>query len=393
MNMHMGFARLLAAITVALMACTASAAIDTPSKVKNSALDVLVHDVCKKDIVLLGEDANHGSGKTFAVKTQLVRQLIEQCHFSAVIFESQVYDFIDLQHAFDGKAATPKMVGAAIGGLWSKASASASLVDYLFRQARDGRVTLAGIDPQVGGATQRYTQQQLPAVLALHLDGARRTVCEAEFARLTTWQYDDTTQYDDATRVRLRSCLTDIRAAVTDHKASRETVEAEHMASNLLHYLDMADGNEFNVRDRAMFDNLRWQLSRLPKRAKVIVWCASVHAVKAAMPGSDDIPMGRYLHDAYKSRAAVIGFSAWSGSFGRPGRTATVLDTASPQSLEGRVFASDGIADDIRYVDHAQLAHFGTITARALNYRQSESASWATLLDGLVVLREEQPLQ
>ena len=389
--------RILAAIAVAFAACNAttangSGAATTAAGQTGNALDALVHDVCKKDIVLLGEDANHGSGRTFAVKTQLVRRLVEQCHFDAVVFESQVYDFIDLQHAFDRKTATAEQVGAAIGGLWSKASASKPLVDYLFRQARTGRVTLAGIDPQIGGATQLYTQQQLPAVLARHLAGSSRTACEAELARLTNWQYDDTTRYDDATRTRLRACLTEIRAAITEQSASREMLEAEHMASNLLRYLDMASGNEFDVRDRAMFDNLEWQIARLPKGTKVLVWCASVHAAKAAMPDTEGTPMGRYIHDAYSDRAAAIGFSARSGSFGRPGKTPTVLDTTAQESLESRVFASDGNTDDFRYVDQAKLARFGAITARALNYRQPQAANWATLLDGVVVLREEQPL-
>lgn len=53
----------------------------------------------------------------------------------------------------------------------------------------------------------------------------------------------------------------------------------------------MADGNVFNVRGHAMFDNLAWHLSHLPKNAKVIVWCATVHAVKGAMPNSTNVPM------------------------------------------------------------------------------------------------------
>jgi len=379
----------LAALGLALAACIPSAARGSE---ESAALDAVIRDVCQKDIILLGEDANHGSGKTLEIKTRLVRKLVEECHFSAVFFESQIYDFIDLQHAFDDKTAVPDHVAATIGGLWSKASESAPLVDYLFRQARGGRITLAGIDPQIGGATQRYSQHRLPAALALHLTGARRTTCETELTRLTNWQYDDTNRYDGIARARLRGCLTDIQSATSRHASGNRTAaEAGQMTVNLLRYLDMADGHEFNVRDRAMFDNFGWQLSRLPKGAKVIVWSATVHAVKNAMPNGADVPMGYHVHQAYGDRAAAIGFTALTGSFGRPGKTPTALDTATPQSLEGRVFAQGN--GDIRYVDRAQLTEFGSIQARALNYRKSEPAHWATLLDGVIVLREEQPMQ
>ncbi len=62
----------------------------------HNELDSIVTDICNKKIVLLGEDANHGSGKTMEVKIALIRRLIEECKFSAVFFESPVYEFLIL---------------------------------------------------------------------------------------------------------------------------------------------------------------------------------------------------------------------------------------------------------------------------------------------------------
>lgn len=80
-------------------------------------LDRLVKDVCGKQVVLLGEDANHGAGRTLELKVELVERLIQECGFSGVFFESQVYDFVDLQRAIDSKNATPEQLADAIGGL------------------------------------------------------------------------------------------------------------------------------------------------------------------------------------------------------------------------------------------------------------------------------------
>lgn len=389
MNMRMPASSFLLASALALCACAVSARETQKTLDRDRALDALVKDVCGKQLALLGEDANHASGATLALKVELVKRLVNQCNYSAVMFESQIYDFIELQHAIDAKTATSEQVNATIGGLWSKAAETAPLVEFLHSNAMAGRIKLGGLDPQVGGATQRYTQQQLPAVLARSLPVARRKVCETEFTRLTNWQYDDTIQYDATTRARLRDCLAGIQASITQRKADHTAREAHLMASNLLRYLDMSDGNDFNVRGHAMFDNLVWNLSRLPKHAKVIVWCATVHAVKGQMPNSTDTSMGALVHAKFRDRAAAIGFTALAGSIGKPGKPPTLLHAASAESLEGRVFADTG--SDIRYLDNRQLAGFGAVVARPLNYRKSELADWAILLDGLIVLREEQP--
>lgn len=353
------------------------------------ALDALVADVCHRQLVLLGEDANHGSGATLALKVDLVQRLVTECNYSAVLFESQLYDFLDLQLAIAARTATPDQVRSVIGGLWSKARETATLAEFLHGRAMEGRLTLGGLDPQVGGATQRYSQQRLPAALAAYLSEPRAQACETEIARLTNYRYDDSISYDSATRARLRRCVTEIQGGIASRSTAPAAREAAVMATNLLHYLDMSDGDAFNVRDRAMFENLRWHLSQLPAGARVIVWCATVHATKSPRQGTTEMPLGTLVHDAFGDRAAAIGFSALAGSYGRPGRPAAVLDTAPPSSLEGRALA--GFDGDARFLDRRALAAFGTVVGRALNYRKPEPADWATLLDGVVVLREERP--
>lgn len=355
------------------------------------ALDALVRDVCDRRIVLLGEDANHGSGATLAIKVELVKRLVNECHYSAVLFESQLYDFLDLEHAVAARTATPALVSDAIGGLWSKAGETRELAEYVLEQAKGGRVTLGGLDPQVGGATQRYTQQQLPTDLAAHLAGERAKTCETEIARLTNYRYNDSVAYDAATRARLRSCVRDIQATIASRRQSPAAREVAAMSANLLHFLDMSDGNAFNVRDRAMFENLRWYLGRLPDDARIIVWCATVHAVKGATGDGTNVPLGAFVHQAFGDRAAAIGFSALGGSYGRPGRAATLLDEAPPASLEAR--AMDGLAGEARYLDRRALASYRRVVGRALNYRKLEGAEWSMLLDGVLVLREERPQQ
>jgi erythromycin esterase-like protein len=360
------------AILLALAAKPASAA----------ELDRLVADACHKPVVLLGEDAGHGSGATLATKVDLVERLVDDCGFDAVFFESQVYDFVALEDAFAAKTATADQLADAIGGLWSTTAESDRLVAYLFGKAAAGQVQLRGLDPQVSGATNAYTQRQLGARLASVLASPRREQCATEIRRHAGWLYDDANPFDDAAQARLQACADGIVAHEGD-----ATVDAA-MARNFVQYLAMA--NDRAIRDHAMYDNFAWHRARLPKDAKVIVWTTTVHAAKAGVPGGVR-PMGAFLHEALGDDAFVVGFSALAGSHGRPNQPPVVLDAAAPDSLEQRAFA--GSDAPIRYLDRAQLQAWGPVAGRALDYGDARVRDWAAVLDGVVVLREERPPQ
>lgn len=350
-------------------------------------MDRLVADVCGKQVVLLGEDSHHGSGSTLEAKAEIVERLIGECHFSAVFFESQVYDFIGLREALSDKLATPAQVADSIGGLWSTTAEMDPLIDYLFRAASDRQVVLAGLDLQTGGATNFYTQQRLPSRLARYLEGRERARCEVALHRLTNWEYDDESLYDDNAIRQLRSCLVDIQAGIAKH-ADTSAADSTFMASNLMQSLDMP--SDAGLRDAAMYKNFLWLRQRLPANAKIVVWCATIHARKtgADQPGAAT-PMGAYIHELLGARAAAIGFSALSGSYGRMGRQTVELIPAAPDSLEGRALAHyDG---PVRYVDSRQLHAYGKIAGRAIEYGKPQSRDWGDVIDGLVVLRQEQP--
>jgi erythromycin esterase-like protein len=192
-------------------------------------LDRVVRDVCNKRVVFLGEDSHHGGGGTLAVKTVLVSRLIDECGFSAVVFEASLAEFVDLNRAFAAGKASPAYVADAIGGLWSVAGESDPLISALFERAVRKNVVLAGLDGQIG-STNLYAQTGLADELAGYLADPHRSACQAELQRYACWQYDDASPFDDATRVRLRGCLTEINTAVSGRARSTPAEEAAAMA-------------------------------------------------------------------------------------------------------------------------------------------------------------------
>jgi erythromycin esterase-like protein len=344
-----------------------------------SAVDRLVHDVCGKRVVLLGEDNWHAGGRTLEVKAQIVQRLIDHCGFSAVLWEGQIYDFLDFERAVTEKRATREQLLDAIGGLWSTSAEIDPLVDYLLNAARRGRVRVAGIDPNVVGATARYTDERLPVDLSAALPEPRRSECRAT---LHQWRYNEDADPAPA-RARTGACVTEIEQALAQRAPDARTSELKQMAHNVA--VAIALGDDWAPRDRAMYENFLWQRARSPKNAKIIVWCATVHALPR-QEADGRARLGFFVRQLLGKESAVIGFSAAAGSHGRG--TIKALAPAAPESLEARALAG---SDADVYLDKAALQRFGSIEARARSYQQPETLAWGGLLDGLLVLREERP--
>lgn len=354
----------------------------------SAELDRLVRDVCRRDIVVLGEDANHGGGRTLEIKVELVKRLVERCGFGGIVFESSVYAALDLERRLAQGVATGDDVVDATAQLWFRAQEAQPLPPFLLQAARDGRLRIGGMDIQPVARPGRYAGSRLAAELAAVLDVTRRDACDAEIQRHNRYAYDDAHPFDDAAQSRLRACIDEIRAAT---QAAGPVTPLARMAEAYGRYLDMATTGDGDVRERAMFELLMWHRERWPPGTKLLVWCATVHGAKALHNIAPAMhPMGADLHARFGKRAAVIGFTALSGAFGPGGAYPPLrLPEAPPLALEMRALEKPG---ELRYLDAKRLARLGIASARPINYRSVHAADWSKVLDGLLVLREERPI-
>lgn len=354
----------------------------------SAELDRLVRDVCRREIVVLGEDANHGGGRTLEIKVELVKRLVERCGFGGIVFESSVYASLELERRLGQGIASEEDVVDAAGQLWFRAREAQPLPPFLLQAARDGRLRIGGMDIQPVARPGRYTGNRLSAELAAVLHGAHRAACEVEIQRHNRDAYDDAHPFDDAAQTRLRACIDAVREA---EAASGVDTALARMAQAYSRYLDMATSGDGDVRERAMFDLLMWHRARWPPGTKLLVWCATVHGAKALHNVAPAMrPMGADVHARFGKRAAVIGFTAQSGAFGHGGANPPQrLPDTPPLALETRALQKSG---ELRYLDAKRLARLGIASARPINYRSVHAADWSKILDGLLVLREEQPI-
>lgn len=349
-----------------------------------------VQALCTKDVVLLGEDLHHASATTLNVKVRIVERLVRQCGFRGVVFESQFYDMLDVEHAMAAGTASRQQLADAIGALWSRYPQFAPLVGWLYDEAKAGRIRVGGMDPQAGGIAEHFSLERLPSVLSSVLTGERHKGCEDAIGRQNRWEYDDANPFDAMALRQLRGCLRDIRHRL-QAMGRHAPPELSAMAASYAAWLGFADGDSGGRRDRAMYQNFAWLHSHWPKGTRIVVWCATVHAAKSlegAYPGIR--PFGSYVHAAFGSRAAAIGFSALGGSYGNVGGHGAphVLGVAAAGSLEARAFTGPG-SHALRFVGRAQLHDMGVSPARIINYAKPYTLDWSRVLDGVIVLRKE----
>jgi erythromycin esterase-like protein len=357
------------------------------------ALTAVTHDLCHRQVVMLGESATHGDGHTEAFKVALVERLVNECGFDSVFFEASHYEFINIARRLrTGQAVSADQVSAAIGGLWRFDGEFKSLVPFLLVKAQAGQISLGGIDDQLGEMGQDYANVEMFTELTGFLPQQQRQDCS--FAIHRRIYSDNEHPYSKAGDSQIATCLSAIQVSVAADKttdlAGKE--ERQEMISSVRRWIsrDFASDAEQTVeRDRSMFQNFEWLRRQQPRRHKVILWSATVHIAKQGDPSWGDhtgTNFGSFVHREYGERAFSLGFSALTGSYRQGRRDVHEMQSAPSDSLEAQALRGSG--RDAVYVGSAQLAAMGTVPG-AIFRHSYQTLPWTNFLDGVVVFREE----
>jgi erythromycin esterase-like protein len=403
LNLLLRVAALAICMGFAFMAAL-SQPVGPASEIKD--INPVVRAMCGKSVALLGESPVHGFGKTLEFKVELVRRLIDECHYNALFVESATYDYINIQKKLkSGQDVTDSMISAAIGGLWATKEVQ-PLIPFLREKVKAGTLMLGGLDDQLERGT--YAQHEMPSDLVQYLQGDERSRCLATLQKHMLWQYTDDAPYNPADKAKIVGCLDEIESRISQPGDSKKPWAEEDRA--MIDSLKRSFARDFteddftkssqemrwmNDRDRSMYLTFHWLLSRLPKNSKVIVWAATVHTAKdlSGVSGFNGrVPLGSYIRQDFKDRSFTLGFSAYSGSYAFVGQPVRQLSAAPGNSLEGREFANHDTDTDTGYLSFKQLRKVGSVDARPLG-TNFNTARWNDVLDGLVVFREERAPQ
>jgi len=360
----------------------------------------VLHALCGKRVALLGEPPTHGFGKTLEFKVELVRRLVDECHYDALFVESGTYDYINVEKKVkSGEDVTDSMISAAIGGLWANKEVQL-LIPFLREKVKAGSLKLGGLDDQIGRGT--YAEREMSSDLVQYLEGDERSRCLAVLNKHMLWQYTDDNPYSPSDKAKIVGCLDEIESRISQPGESKRpwAEEDKAMIASLKRNFarnfvedDFTKSDQevmwMNDRDRSMYVNFQWLLSRLPRNSKVIVWAATVHVAKelSGVVGFEGrVPLGSYVRRDFGNRAFSLGFSAYSGSYAMVHQPVRQLSAAPDTSLEAQVLAHGDL--DTIYLSRKQLPKYGSVAARPLG-TSFKTARWNKVFDGLVFFREE----
>lgn len=111
----------------------------------DGALDRSSAQLCQVPVVFLGEPGHHGSSAAIRFKSALAQRLIEHCSFNVLVFESPMYDFLDVdRRPVDERAMTKKTVLDAVGGIWSMTAEFQAFAQFIADQTAKKKLTLGG---------------------------------------------------------------------------------------------------------------------------------------------------------------------------------------------------------------------------------------------------------
>lgn len=175
--------RIFSGLLLALFCLSPLTAVSASEPAKQDAFEAALKDLCDKRVVLLGENA-HGDGRTLEFKVAMVRALVDRCRFSTILFEANHYDFMALTRTADqGGRVEPRMIDAAIGGVWNRTREIQPLAPFLASRLAARRIRLGGLDDQLGSYGALYANDKLPDEVTGYLPFERRQVCREALRR------------------------------------------------------------------------------------------------------------------------------------------------------------------------------------------------------------------
>lgn len=359
--------------------------VNAASAKDSSAIDSLVKDLCKKEVVMLGEDMSHSSGQALLLRTDITRKLIDQCQFKGVFFEAQTYDFIDYHQKLEKNEASKHQLYNALGAFISTTKESAALVDLLYEKTQDHSILVGGVDVQAQGAMNEYAHKALPIHLTELLHGERKEECRTALVVHQSWMYSEEHPYTANTEPTLHSCVEEIYSASLQHPNST----SRYLAERLHRAYSLDENNYVNDRDQAMFESFQWLKNQLPKQAKVIVWMANMHVAKENPYQQPIFSTGRYVAKEYGDNLSSIAITAYQATLSDIGGNPMEIGEAKSDSLEAKAVKNK---KELVYFNHERLKKLGNIDARIVSYQKPFNADWSKYFDGVLIVEKDTPL-
>lgn len=277
-------------------------------------------------VVGLGE-TSHGSREIFQMKHRLFEFLAAEMGFTAFAMECHWPESLAVNdYVLHGKG-DPVKVLAGLGPVWSCESVLALIRwmrTYNADPAHEKKLKFFGVDVHSSGAAHvvRYLQKVDPEFL-------KQGECAKILAKLDrSAPYGYIYRSPEQESYTLPALLNDLLSRFDHHKEQYTKASSleewrvnRQLIRNIEQVVDYAiaarvsDYAAFDIRDRAMADNVRWILDTEPAGTKVVYWAHNFHMGLTKYPGWSAKSMGMYMRRMLGNDYISIGFAFDRGTF------------------------------------------------------------------------------
>lgn len=401
------------AYAITLVGCK----VNVTKEVANQMIEVNVKEmnfiddfIEDKDIVILGE-ASHGDGRTFEIKSDLVKYLVENKGFNAFAFESR--DFLEIEYV-KGNLFLQDRLDEYLKDNWVRQWSPWGPAQEI--QVLEDVLHAKSIHP-IGLETYSYNSELI--VLQLIEEKLKE---DQQVIRLVDWEllnrlhvkiFDETHNDDIGENIHLyvsilQALFNEVRSFETHNPFTLQLLE-NAITSAELKYYSALEPNAVNLkkvitlRDAQMAKNLAWYKEQHPE-AKIIIWVANFHGAKElsaiTFNGEDDYSyenqkvFAEFVTEKYEDKVFSLAFTSSEGTSKMPYDFEGVEETniVSPKNSLEEELTLRGM--DYGYIDFQTLREqkkynkhqFHSIM---LGYHNQEG-SWLKVYDGLFYIKRNE---
>jgi erythromycin esterase len=284
------------------------------SSLKESLKDV--------EIVSLGENT-HGLGEVFKAKVDLVKFLHQEMGFNLVLFESGYGDAGLAWEKLDSLS-TKEFTNSFTSNYYYHSEEIRDLMEYVTSQ--DKNLVIQGFDcqPQQDYLSKRMMEimQPVDSILSKSVESELRN-----FNKLYQFENDKDTIGFNNQRSKFINFITQYETTIQNKKEQLlksncsenelntilKSIEIFKNTYSKIQFGDMMNWqNNANIRDKSMFETIRWFKDKNPND-KIIIWAQNSHIENSAKPNYTVNFMGHRLKGTYGDKYYSIGAIVYSG--------------------------------------------------------------------------------
>lgn len=373
----------------------------------SESFESLANLVKDKQIIILGE-CGHGDGRTFEIKSEIVRYLDSVGDYTLILEGMNPFDGAILNEELPVLIINTSWlnVGSSWNPLWSKTEEASKLVDAMYKR----QIDVYGMD--VNPSYCNYFQIAYLSNLFYSDSIMKQGLFDYNWKKLLEidrklHQYNDSL-INESDYPYYDSSLLAMRTKLSDNDVSFNKDDVLLLIDNMLSFSNKAKcgfsitcdscidcGNM--IRDRRMAENVAWYINHHPEK-KVIIWAANFHGAKAiSQIKYDQEPdpelyekytlLGEHLANMFPDQVYSVAFTSGGGEVGYFNQDESYPVKPDSTSVEFALLHRD---IKYGYLDFGSHPEFEDVPFHSilLGYH-NKIGKWAKSFDAIFYIKEQ----